>query len=515
MGCLRLFRDRWTSRRRPDAKAPAPAPAAATFSTEAQSSVSAAPTAASSFASSSANAATSISEASSARPAASGSSGSGSGSASSSSARSIPELYEERGARGRGLREFALRELRAATRDFSPMLVVGEGGFGCVYRGVLRLIPGAGKDGTPVAVKRLNPNGRQVPRAAFTLFTSPSQAMQLRHWTHSTLFCVVGHKEWLAEVHFLGVVEHRNLVRLVGFCASETDRGPQRLLVYEFMPNKTLDDHLFNRAFPVLPWDVRLQIALGAAEGLLYLHEGLEIQIIYRDFKASNVLLDEEFRPKLSDFGLAREGPSEGQTHVSTAVMGTFGYAAPDYVQTGHLTTKSDVWSFGVVLYEILTARRSIERNRPRNEQKLLDWVRRHPPESARFGEIMDARLQGRYATRGAREVAKLANACLAKHAKDRPAMSDVVESLRQAMRHTEMDGVVDAAEECQGSPRLDQQDAMPYAEDAGASAAVAAAARRRMQHLAALGEGADAHARRRLMLMRAAAAAAAAAAPA
>ncbi|TVU15019.1 hypothetical protein EJB05_38518, partial [Eragrostis curvula] len=442
MGCLRLFRDRWTSRRRPDAKAPAPAPAAATFSTEARSSVSAAPTAASSFASSSANAATSISEASSARPAASGSSGSGSGSASSSSARSIPELYEERGARGRGLREFALRELRAATRDFSPMLVVGEGGFGCVYRGVLRLIPGAGKDGTPVAVKRLNPHGRQ------------------------------GHKEWLAEVHFLGVVEHRNLVRLVGFCASETDRGPQRLLVYEFMPNKTLDDHLFNRAFPVLPWDVRLQIALGAAEGLLYLHEGLEIQIIYRDFKASNVLLDEEFRPKLSDFGLAREGPSEGQTHVSTAVMGTFGYAAPDYVQTGHLTTKSDVWSFGVVLYEILTARRSIERNRPRNEQKLLDWVRRHPPESARFGEIMDARLQGRYATRGAREVAKLANACLAKHAKDRPAMSEVVESLRQAMRHTEMDGVVDAAEECQGSPRLDQQDAMPDAEDAGASAA-------------------------------------------
>jgi len=88
-----------------------------------------------------------------------------------------------------------------------------------------------------------------------------------------------GHKEWLAEVHFLGVVEHRNLVKLIGYCASQTDRGPQRLLVYEFMPNKTLDDHLFNRAYPVLPWDVRLQIALGAAEGLLYLHEGLELQV--------------------------------------------------------------------------------------------------------------------------------------------------------------------------------------------------------------------------------------------
>ncbi|GJN26849.1 hypothetical protein PR202_gb14810 [Eleusine coracana subsp. coracana] len=460
MGCLRLvFHGRRRSRRRsPEAKALAPLAAAFPSSFESSATT------------------TSHSEASSARPAAaSGSSGSG------SSARSIPELYEERGARGRGLREFALRELRAATRDFSPLLVVGEGGFGCVYRGVLRVpVPGAAaSDGTPVAVKRLNPNGRQ------------------------------GHKEWLAEVHFLGVVEHRNLVKLVGFCASETDRGPQRLLVYEFVPNKTLDDHLFNQGFPALPWDVRLQIALGAAEGLLYLHEGLKLQIIYRDFKASNVLLDGEFQPKLSDFGLAREGPSEGQTHVSTAVMGTFGYAAPDYVKTGHLTTKSDVWSFGVVLYEILTARRSIERNRPRNEQKLLDWVRRHPPESEQFGEIMDARLQGRYSMRGAREVAMLANACLAKHAKDRPTMREVVERLRQAMRHTEMDGVVDAVE-CRGSSTPFLEDAPAMLDTEEADVAAAAAARRRMQHLAALGEAADAHARRRLMLMRAAAAAAA-----
>jgi hypothetical protein len=199
--------------------------------------------------------------------------------------------------------------------------------------------------------------------------------------------------------------------------------------------------------------------------------------------------------------------------------MGTFGYAAPDYVQTGHLTTKSDVWSFGVVLYEILTARRSIERNRPRNEQKLLDWVRRHPPGSEQFGAIMDARLQGRYPMRGATEVARLASGCLAKHGRDRPTMREVVEGLRQATRHTEMDGVVvvvgaAAAAECQRSPPRAEEEEAPGAEDASAVAvAVAAEARkRRMLHLAALGgAAADAHARRRLMLMRAATTAAAA----
>jgi len=197
---------------------------------------------------------------------------------------------------------------------------------------------------------------------------------------------------------------------------------------------------------------------------------------------------------------------------IINQVMGTFGYAAPDYVQTGHLTTKSDVWSFGVVLYEILTARRSIERNRPRNEQKLLEWVRRHPPESEQFGAIMDARLQGRYPMRGATEVARLANGCLAKHARDRPTMRDVVEGLRQAMRHTEMDGVVvvGAAAECQGSPPQEEAPGAPGAEDASAVAVAAEARKRRMLHLAALGGAADAHARRRLMLMRAAATAAA-----
>uniref|UniRef100_A0A0D3FYI8 Protein kinase domain-containing protein n=1 Tax=Oryza barthii TaxID=65489 RepID=A0A0D3FYI8_9ORYZ len=480
MGCMCLFQDKRRSKRRPEVAAPAPAPAppspsaAAAVSTDACSNVSV-PAAAPS---------TCTSSWASTRPSA------------SSSAVSTPEPYE---ARQGAPRELALRELRGATGDFSPLLMVGQGGFGCVYRGVLRL-PGAPPHGTPVAVKRLNPDSRQ----ARTHMTTRSRLIST-----ASAICddSIGHKEWLAEVHLLGVVEHPNLVKLLGYCAAQTERGPQRLLVYEFVPNKTLDDHLFDRSHPVLPWGVRLQIALGAAEGLLYLHEGLEFQIIYRDFKAANVLLDDEFRPKLSDFGLAREGPSEGQTHVSTAVMGTYGYAAPDYVRTGHLTTKSDVWSFGVVLYEILAGRRSIDKSRPKDEQKLLDRVRRHPAGSPRFGRIMDGRLQGRYSVRAAKEVAELAAGCLAKHGKDRPAMAEVVERLRRATRHAELDGEVydDAGEESSSSP------AAAAVEDDVAVAA--AAARRRMLHLAALGENASAsaHARRRLMLMRAAAAATAA----
>jgi len=129
-----------------------------------------------------------------------------------------------------------------------------------------------------------------------------------------------GHKQWLAEVQFLGVLEHPNLVKLLGYCAVDSERGPQRLLVYEFMPNKSLEDHLFRRANPPLSWNKRLQVILGAAEGLAYLHEGVEVQVIYRDFKTSNILLDKDFRAKLSDFGLAREGPTGENTHVSTAV---------------------------------------------------------------------------------------------------------------------------------------------------------------------------------------------------
>ncbi|KAJ4959077.1 hypothetical protein NE237_026188 [Protea cynaroides] len=325
-------------------------------------------------------------------------------SSSSSLQRSIPELYEEK---AQNLRVFTISELRNATNDFSGLLKIGEGGFGRVYKGFIKP-PGVRGEQMVVAIKKLNRDGLQ------------------------------GHKEWLAEVQFLGVVEHPNLVKLVGYCAVDGERGIQRLLVYEFMANKTLEDHLFNRAFPVLTWQTRLKIVLGAAQGLAYLHEELEVQVIYRDFKSSNVLLDKDFKPKLSDFGLAREGPADGRTHVSTAVVGTYGYAAPDYVETGHLTTKSDVYSFGVVLYEVLTGRRSLERNRPRLEQKLIEWVKQFPPESKRFSMMMDPRLGNQYSSNAARQIAKLADSCLRKNAKERPLMSKVVESLKQAIQASE-----------------------------------------------------------------------------
>ncbi|KAJ1290574.1 hypothetical protein BS78_02G254400 [Paspalum vaginatum] len=329
--------------------------------------------------------------------------------ASSQSQRSISSLYEERG-HGQ-LRVFDYEELQGATGDFGRAQKLGEGGFGSVYKGFVRAPDGKG-DRVPVAVKKLNQRSLQ------------------------------GHKQWLAEVQFLGVLEHPNLVKLLGYCAVDSERGAQRLLVYEFMPNKSLEDHLFRRANPPLSWNRRLQVILGAAEGLAYLHEGVEIQVIYRDFKTSNILLDKDFRAKLSDFGLAREGPTGANTHVSTAVVGTHGYAAPEYMDTGHLTAKSDVWSFGVVLYEILTGRRSLDRNRPAGEQKLLEWVVQFPPDSRNFRMIMDPRFRGEYSVKAAREIAKLADRCLLKNAKERPNMSEVVEVLRRAVHsQAEPDG--------------------------------------------------------------------------
>jgi serine/threonine-protein kinase PBS1 len=232
---------------------------------------------------------------------------------------------------------FAFRELAAATMNFHPDTFLGEGGFGRVYKGRLD------STGQVVAVKQLDRNGLQ------------------------------GNREFLVEVLMLSLLHHPNLVNLIGYCAD----GDQRLLVYEFMPLGSLEDHLHDLPpdKEALDWNMRMKIAAGAAKGLEFLHDKANPPVIYRDFKSSNILLDEGFHPKLSDFGLAKLGPTGDKSHVSTRVMGTYGYCAPEYAMTGQLTVKSDVYSFGVVFLELITGRKAIDSEMPHGEQNLVAWV--------------------------------------------------------------------------------------------------------------------------------------------
>ncbi|KAL3531951.1 hypothetical protein ACH5RR_005472 [Cinchona calisaya] len=314
----------------------------------------------------------------------------------------FPSLSE----RPNNLKVFTFAELKAATKNFSRSTKLGEGGFGCVYKGVIKSSDDPLKR-VDVAVKQLGRRGMQ------------------------------GHKEWVTEVNVLGVVEHPNLVKLIGYCAEDDERGIQRLLIYEFMPNSSVDDHLSVKSEAPLSWAMRLKIAQDAARGLAYLHEEMEFQIIFRDFKASNILLDEEWNAKLSDFGLARLGPSEGLTHVSTAVVGTMGYAAPEYIQTGRLTSKSDVWSYGVFLYELITGRRPLDRNRPRSEQKLLEWVKPYLSDAKKFQQILDPRLERKQILKSAHKLSLVANRCLSRHGKTRPKMSEVLQMLNRVVEES------------------------------------------------------------------------------
>lgn len=298
---------------------------------------------------------------------------------------------------GCALLQFTFQELKIATGNFRPDSILGEGGFGYVFKGWIEensTTPAKPGTGATVAVKSLKPDALQ------------------------------GHREWVAEIDFLGQLHHPNLVRLVGYCIEDD----QRLLVYEFMPRGSLENHLFRRSFP-LPWSNRIKIAIGAAKGLAFLHGGAK-PVIYRDFKTSNILLDTEYNAKLSDFGLAKAGPEGDKTHVSTRVVGTYGYAAPEYVMTGHLTSKSDVYSFGVVLLEILTGRRSIDKKRPHGEQNLVAWARPYLGDSRRFLHLVDPRLELNYSVKGVQKVGQIANCCLSRDSKSRPSMDEVVKNL-------------------------------------------------------------------------------------
>ncbi|KAL5747413.1 hypothetical protein ACOSP7_024414 [Xanthoceras sorbifolium] len=297
------------------------------------------------------------------------------------------------------LKAFLFSELKNATRHFRPDSLIGEGGFGYVYKGWIdeqtleAARPGCGM---VVAVKKLKPEGFQ------------------------------GHKEWLSEVDYLGQLHHPNLVKLIGFCLD----GENRLLVYEYMPKGSLENHLFRRGTRPLPWSLRIKVAIGAARGLSFLHDS-EQQVIYRDFKASNILLDSEFNAKLSDFGLAKAGPTGDRTHVSTQVMGTQGYAAPEYIATGRLTSKCDVYSFGVVLLELLSGRRAVDKTKVGVEQNLVDWAKPYLGDRRKLFRIMDTKLEGQYPQKGAYMVAILALQCISE-AKVRPPMSDILSALER-----------------------------------------------------------------------------------
>ncbi|KAE8692774.1 Serine/threonine-protein kinase PBS1 [Hibiscus syriacus] len=237
-----------------------------------------------------------------------------------------------------------------------------------------------------------------------------------------------GNREFLVEVLMLSLLHHPNLVNLIGYCAD----GDQRLLVYEFMPLGSLEDHLHDLPPEKEPldWNTRMKIAAGAAKGLEYLHDKANPPVIYRDFKSSNILLEEGFQPKLSDFGLAKLGPTGDKSHVSTRVMGTYGYCAPEYAMTGQLTVKSDVYSFGVVFLELITGRKAIDSARPHGEQNIVTWARPLFNDRRKFSKFADPRLQGRYPMRGLYQALAVASMCIQEEAATRPLIGDVVIAL-------------------------------------------------------------------------------------
>ncbi|CAN6467009.1 unnamed protein product [Victoria cruziana] len=284
---------------------------------------------------------------------------------------------------------FTLRDLELATNRFSKDNVLGEGGYGVVYRG--QLINGA-----PVAVKKLLNNLGQAE------------------------------KEFRVEVEAIGHVRHKNLVRLLGYCVE----GIHRMLVYEYVNNGNLEQWLHGamRQRGFLTWEARMKVILGTAKALAYLHEAIEPKVVHRDIKSSNILIDEEFNAKVSDFGLAKL-LGAGKSHITTRVMGTFGYVAPEYANTGLLNEKSDIYSFGVVLLEAITGRDPVDYGRPANEVNLVDWLKVMVG-SRRFEEVVDPNIDTRPPTRALKRALLVALRCVDPDSDKRPKMGQVVRML-------------------------------------------------------------------------------------
>lgn len=284
---------------------------------------------------------------------------------------------------------YTLRELEDSTNGFADENVIGEGGYGIVYHGVL-------EDNTQVAVKNLLNNRGQAER------------------------------EFKVEVEAIGRVRHKNLVRLLGYCAE----GSHRILVYEYVNNGNLEQWLHGDVGPCSPltWEIRMNIILGTAKGLTYLHEGLEPKVVHRDIKSSNILLDKLWNPKVSDFGLAKLLCSE-RSYITTRVMGTFGYVAPEYASTGMLNERSDAYSFGILIMEIISGRNPVDYSRPPEEVNLVDWLKKMV--SNRNPErVLDPKLPEKPSSRALKRTLLVALRCVDPNSQKRPKMGHIVHML-------------------------------------------------------------------------------------
>ncbi|XP_065854809.1 protein NSP-INTERACTING KINASE 1-like isoform X2 [Euphorbia lathyris] len=308
------------------------------------------------------------------------------------------------------LRRFQFRELQVATSNFSNKHILGKGGFGNVYKGVLN-------DGSIVAVKRLKDGS-----------------------------AAGGEIQFQTEVEMISLAVHRNLLRLYGFCITSTER----LLVYPYMSNGSVASRLKGK--PALDWATRKRIALGAARGLLYLHEQCDPKIIHRDVKAANVLLDDYCEAVVGDFGLAKLLDHQ-DSHVTTAVRGTVGHIAPEYLSTGQSSEKTDVFGFGILLLELITGQRALEFGKAANQKgAMLDWVKKIHQEK-KLEMLVDKDLKGNYDRIELEEMVQVALLCTQFLPSHRPKMSEVVRML-------EGDGL---AERWEASQRVEASKSKPH----------------------------------------------------